>query len=164
MCAHLVVRHTCNVLRKVKWRGGEFLRVLTRDHCIAAICSALICFSIVGCAKGALSSTTPGPTPTPSTSPTPTPTPTGSPTPTPTPSGHSVALSWTPSSSSGVVGYNVYRSSSSAGPFTKVGNATATSFTDVSVQAGQTYFYTVTAVSNANVESTESTLVSATVP
>lgn len=160
------------------------MKVLTKRRYFATIAFLLICFAIAGCAKGTLSSSTnnPAPTPTPNGNPTPTPTPNGSPTPTPTPSGsptptptptasptptpagHSVTLAWNGSSGSGVVSYNVYRSTSASGPFARVGNATGTSFTDTSVQAGLTYFYTVTAVSSANVESTESTLVSATVP
>jgi chitin-binding protein len=63
-----------------------------------------------------------------------------------------------------VVSYNVYRASApSAGP-TKIGNSTGTSFVDSTVQAGQTYYYTVTAVNSANIESPEPAEVAVTVP
>jgi hypothetical protein len=148
----------------VTWCRGEILKVFAKGPCITAVLFGLLCLSIAGCAGGASSTTTPGPTPTPTPGPGPNPTPTPTPSPTPAPSSHSVALSWSPSSSSGVVSYNVYRSSASSGPFTKIGNASATNFTDSSVQSGQTYFYTVTAVDGANVESSEAAPVSATVP
>jgi hypothetical protein len=152
------------------------LRFLTISRLLAVVFFAVLCFSLAGCAGGASSSTTPAPTPTPTPGPGPNPTPTPSPTPgpgpnpsptptpTPGPSGQSVTLSWSASSSSGVVSYNVYRSSASTGPFTRIGNVTSTSYTDASVAAGQTYFYTVTSVNGNNVESAEATPVSATVP
>gem|GEM_PF-1714603 len=67
---------------------------------------------------------------------------------------HTVSLAWT-ASSSNVSGYNVYRSQISGGPYTKL-NAnllSGTSFTDINVQAGNTYFYVTTAVNSSNVES-----------
>ncbi len=78
---------------------------------------------------------------------------------------HSVALSWTPSTST-VVGYNVYRSAVSGGPYSKLdSSAVATDgFTDLAVQAGQTYFYVVKSVTDTGVESADSNQVSATVP
>lgn len=78
---------------------------------------------------------------------------------------HTVTLSWT-ESSSGVSGFNVYRSSTSGGPYTRV-NSTAlsgTSFTDSNVQAGQTYFYVTTAINSSNVESGYSNQAQAIVP
>lgn len=67
----------------------------------------------------------------------------------------SATLSWTASTSSNVAGYNVYRAAVSSGPFTKVNSAlvAGTSYTDSSVQPGQTYYYVVTAVDNNNNES-----------
>jgi hypothetical protein len=78
---------------------------------------------------------------------------------------HSVTLTWT-ASTSVVNGYNVYRSSISGGPYTKLNSTliTATTYDDTSVQAGQTYFYVVTSVDSSNVESANSTEVSATIP
>ncbi len=78
---------------------------------------------------------------------------------------HSVTLSWTASTST-VVGYNVYRGSTSGGPYTLVtGSPVAgTSYTDSTVLAGQTYFYVVTAVDASGNESVYSNEVSAVVP
>jgi HYDIN/CFA65/VesB-like, Ig-like domain len=79
---------------------------------------------------------------------------------------HSVALSWTPNASA-VTGYNVYRSVSSSGPYAKLNSSpnADTAFTDSTVQAGQIYYYTVTAVaSDGNTESSYSSPVSATIP
>ncbi len=60
---------------------------------------------------------------------------------------HSVSLSWTASTSS-VIGYNVYSSRVSGGPYVKL-NPTpmaATTYTDTTVQSDQTYYYVTTAV------------------
>ena len=77
---------------------------------------------------------------------------------------HTVNLSWVASSSTNVVAYNIYRSNASAGPYTKIGNVAGTSYMDSTVQTGQTYFYTVTAVDNANVESAVTGPVTAVIP
>jgi Abnormal spindle-like microcephaly-assoc'd, ASPM-SPD-2-Hydin len=76
-----------------------------------------------------------------------------------------VALRWTPSTSA-VAGYNVYRSEISGGPYTKLDSSlvTADSYTDSSVQSGLTYFYVVTSVTSAGMESADSIQTSATVP
>jgi len=84
--------------------------------------------------------------------------------PPPPPGTHTVDLSWTASSTAGVVSYNIYRSGASAGPYSKIGNSTSTTFTDSTVQGGQTYWYTLTAVDGSNVESATSAPVSATIP
>jgi hypothetical protein len=78
---------------------------------------------------------------------------------------HSVTLSWT-ASTSAVTGYNVYRSSTSGGPYTKMNSTiiAATTYVDSTVISGQTYFYVVTAVDSSNVESANSAEVSAVVP
>jgi hypothetical protein len=78
---------------------------------------------------------------------------------------HSADLSWV-ASTSVVTGYNVYRSTVTAGPFTKLTSSliSALTYTDTSVQAGQTYYYVVTAVNSSNVESVYSNEVSATIP
>jgi chitodextrinase len=60
--------------------------------------------------------------------------------------GTSVALAWDAPSGS-VAGYRVYRGG------TLVGSPTGTTFTDTGLTSAQTYSYTVTAVSPANVES-----------
>lgn len=78
---------------------------------------------------------------------------------------HSVTLTWTASTST-VVGYNVYRSTVSGGPYTKQNSSVnaSTSYVDSAVQAGTTYFYVVTSVDSSGVESADSTEVSVTVP
>lgn len=81
------------------------------------------------------------------------------------PSGqHSVTLNWQPSTSS-VIGYYVYRGSTSSN-MTKLNAAAepSTSFTDSNVASGQTYVYAVTAVDANNVESTYSNEVAVTIP
>jgi fibronectin type 3 domain-containing protein len=78
---------------------------------------------------------------------------------------HVADLSWQASTSS-VAGYNIYRGTVSGGPYTKL-NASligATTYSDTTVQAGQTYYYVATAVDSSNNESTYSTQASAVVP
>ncbi|MGH9356953.1 MAG: choice-of-anchor D domain-containing protein, partial [Terriglobia bacterium] len=71
---------------------------------------------------------------------------------------HSVALTWTTSSSPNVTGYNIYRGTVSGGPYTKLNSSVAggTAYTDTTVQAGQTYFYVTTAVNSQGMESADS--------
>jgi hypothetical protein len=78
---------------------------------------------------------------------------------------HDVALSWT-ASSSGVAGYNVYRSTTSGGPYSRLNGSPGgtTSFSDASVQSGQTYYYVVTGVTSQGAESSYSNQVPAAVP
>src|SRR4051812_34390673 len=81
------------------------------------------------------------------------------------PIAHSVTLNWSASSSSGVVGYNVYRGTTSGGPYTKVGSLVAgTTYTDSNVTAGATYFYCVTAAIGTGTESAYSAQAAATIP
>jgi hypothetical protein len=81
---------------------------------------------------------------------------------------YTVELSWAPSTSSNIVGYNVYRSpfGSACGAYARVNSALnpSTSFGDSSVADGQTYCYVTTAVNSSNQESSFSTPVEATVP
>ena len=77
---------------------------------------------------------------------------------------HSVALSWTPSTSS-VVGYNVYRGTTTGGPYSKITSMNAdTTYVDSSVQSGQTYFYVTTAVDGSGKESANSNQTQAVIP
>ena len=78
---------------------------------------------------------------------------------------HSATINWTASSST-VTGYNVYRGTTSGGPYSKVNSAlvTGTTYTDTSVQASQTYFYVVTSVDSSNIESAFSNEVTAVIP
>ena len=81
---------------------------------------------------------------------------------------HDVILSWTASTTPGVVGYNVYRGTTSGGPYpTQLNSApiNGTTYTDETVQAGRTYYYVVTAVASNDVtQSANSNQVSAAVP
>ena len=78
---------------------------------------------------------------------------------------HSVSLSWS-SSTSTVVGYNIYRSGTSGGPYSRVNSSldSGASYVDSTVQSGQTYFYVTTAVDSTGAESGYSNQVSAIVP
>jgi hypothetical protein len=78
---------------------------------------------------------------------------------------HSVNLSWNPSTS-GAVGYNVYRGGTSGGPYTEINSTLdpSTTYTDNTVLGGQTYYYVSTAVDASGVESGFSNQVKATIP
>lgn len=81
------------------------------------------------------------------------------------PEGHQVTLSWD-ASESPVIGYNVYRSQSLNGPFTRINAALdpSTSYVDTSIAGGQTYFYVTTAVNASSQESAFSNEVEAVIP
>ena len=78
---------------------------------------------------------------------------------------HTVSLSWAASTST-VVGYNVYRGTQSGGPYAVLNSAAdaSTTYTDSTVQAGQTYYYVVTAVDSSGNESVNSNQAQAVVP
>jgi endonuclease I len=75
-----------------------------------------------------------------------------------------VSLAWTGNSESDLAGYNVYRSDTSNGTFTKINSAllNTSAYDDNAVTANSTYFYTVTAVDSSSNESVQSGSVSAT--
>jgi beta-glucanase (GH16 family) len=79
---------------------------------------------------------------------------------------HSATLTWTASTSSGVVGYNVYRGTTSGGPYSMINSVleSSTSYIDQTVQSGMTYYYVVTAVDSSGLESAFSAEVSAAIP
>jgi hypothetical protein len=81
------------------------------------------------------------------------------------PVSHQANLSWSPSTST-VSGYNVYRSSQATTGYTRINSAldTATVFTDSTVSSGKTYFYAVTSIDSAGVESSFSNVVQAVIP
>ena len=81
-------------------------------------------------------------------------------------SSHTVSLSWAPSISAAVIGYNVYRSSVSGGPYTRLNPSVEllTSFADHTVSGGETYYYVVTAIDFGIIESTFSNQASVTIP
>lgn len=83
------------------------------------------------------------------------------------PAAHAATVTWTPSTSSTVTGYLLYRATASGGyttPLTTTISAATTQFVDSTVQAGQTYYYVLTAVDPGNVQSKYSNEVSGTVP
>ena len=68
-----------------------------------------------------------------------------------------VTLSWNASISQ-VTGYNVYRSNKTGGPYARINGRidSATTFTDMTVIPGNTYFYVITAVNSKGQESKHS--------
>jgi hypothetical protein len=79
---------------------------------------------------------------------------------------HSVDLTWTASVSTGVVGYNIYRGTVSGGPYAILNSSPVSpdTYTDSTVQSGQTSFYVVRSVDGSGTESANSTEVSAAIP
>jgi hypothetical protein len=77
---------------------------------------------------------------------------------------YSVNLSW--NGVQDVMGYNVYRSTTASGKYTKINSSVnpTTLFTDTSVASGQTYYYAATSVNSSGQESARSTPVQAVVP
>ncbi len=67
---------------------------------------------------------------------------------------HTVTLNWTASTTSNV-SYNIYRSGTSNGTYTKIGSVGVgvLTYTDSAALAGETYFYVATAVDSNNNES-----------
>lgn len=77
-----------------------------------------------------------------------------------------VNLTWDPSTSKNVVGYNVFRSANSSGPYTQLNSTVdpSTSYTDSTVQAGKTYYYVTTAVNSDGTQSAYSNQSEASIP
>lgn len=81
---------------------------------------------------------------------------------------HSITLTWTYAADSDpAVSFNVYRATVSGGPFTQKLNSTpiplsTLTWSDATGNGGTTYFYVVTAVDAAGVESGDSPQASAT--
>ncbi len=76
----------------------------------------------------------------------------------------SAILHWDLDPGPNLAGYNVYRSTSSGGPFTELnsGPLTTLGYCDLAVSDGQTYYYQVTAVSTSSQTSPPSATVSTT--
>jgi len=74
-----------------------------------------------------------------------------------------IDLTWNAITIPSLSGYNIYRSTSSAGPFTKLNSTVdnVTVYSDFIGSNNQTYYYYVAAISNANVESYQPPIVSA---
>jgi fibronectin type 3 domain-containing protein len=68
--------------------------------------------------------------------------------------------------SSNVAGYNVYRATTSGGPYTKLNPSAVTgvTYTDSTVQSGRTYYYVTTAVDSSSHESAFSNQATAIIP
>jgi len=79
---------------------------------------------------------------------------------------HNVGLSWDPSTTSSVTGYNVYRATSATGSYTRLNSSldSALSYNDNTIQSGKTYYYATTAVDSAGAESSYSNQVQVVVP
>ena len=104
--------------------------------------------------------------PAPAPGPAPAPAPKPSPAPKPAPAvQHTVQLNWN-ASTSAVVGYRVYRSENSGTSYTPLtGEAfDALTYSDTTAASGATYYYVVTAIGAAGVESAHSNQVKAVVP
>jgi Abnormal spindle-like microcephaly-assoc'd, ASPM-SPD-2-Hydin len=82
-----------------------------------------------------------------------------------TSSSHYVSLSWTASTSQGILGYDVYRGTTSGGPYSEIGTVTGTgtTYTDNTVLSGDTYYYVVTTVAGSG-QSNYSNQATASVP
>lgn len=83
------------------------------------------------------------------------------------PLAHSVDITWAASSSTPLQGYNVYRSTVSGGPYTKLSptlSPTTLLFTDTTPLSGKQYFYVVTALNTSGAESSASSEVAVTIP
>jgi hypothetical protein len=80
--------------------------------------------------------------------------------------GHAVTLSWWRANGSAVAGYNIYRGVAPKGPYAKMNTTPhpGATYTDASVQPGQTYFYMTTAVDKKGRESKFSNQVQVNVP
>ena len=78
---------------------------------------------------------------------------------------HTVSLNWDPSTSQ-VNGYNVYRGSTSGGPYAKLNSSPDpnTAFSDGTVASAHTYYYVTTAVNSSGQESSYSNQVQVSVP
>jgi fibronectin type 3 domain-containing protein len=75
-----------------------------------------------------------------------------------------VSLNWNDNGEGDLAGYNVYRSTISGGPYTKLNGSllSSSNYSDNSVTNGTTYYYVVTAVDMSSNESDNSNQVSAT--
>ena len=81
-------------------------------------------------------------------------------------SSHMVDLSWDASTSQDVSGYNIYRSTTSGGPYAKINSVLDpnTVYTDAGVSDGATYYYVTTAVDTSGRESVYSNETQAIIP
>jgi hypothetical protein len=81
--------------------------------------------------------------------------------------GHTARVSWNPSTSTNVVGYYIYRGTTTGGPYSRLNGSSpdqSTTSVDGTVQSGQSYYYVVTAVDMNGFESAYSNEASAFIP
>jgi fibronectin type 3 domain-containing protein len=78
---------------------------------------------------------------------------------------HNVTLTWN-SGDGNAVGYNVYRGTVSGGPYQMINTAldASTSYTDLAVVNGTTYYYVATGVNAKGQESAYSNIGQAVIP
>lgn len=74
--------------------------------------------------------------------------------------GLSVEFAWTANTEPDLAGYNMYRSETDGGPYTKIGSSTTTGYTDSTVEFDIMYYWVVTAFDEAGNESGYSNQVS----
>jgi hypothetical protein len=81
------------------------------------------------------------------------------------PTVYSVDLSWAPSSTPGILSYDVYRGTVAGGPYSFLTSVpvTSVSYVDTTAQVGQIYYYVVTSISANNVQSSYSNVATAIV-
>jgi hypothetical protein len=81
---------------------------------------------------------------------------------------YSVGLTWNPSDSQNITGYNIYRAvyANACGAYAKINSAinSGTSYADASVSPGMTYCYATTAVNSSNQESSYSNQAQVAIP
>jgi centrosomal CEP192-like protein len=83
------------------------------------------------------------------------------------PLAHSVDVTWAASTSTPLQGYNVYRSTVSGGPYTRLSatlSPTTLLYTDTTPLSGKQYFYVVTALNTSGAESAASPEVAVAIP
>jgi predicted phage tail protein len=74
-----------------------------------------------------------------------------------------INLSWTASTDNvGVTGYQIWRASSAAGPFSQIATTTSTTYTNSGLTSGSTWYYYVNATDAAGNISAASNTASAT--
>jgi len=77
---------------------------------------------------------------------------------------HSVKLNWKASTSSGVTGYEVYRSTISGGYYAMLDRVGGLTYTDDRVQSSTTYYYVTRAINGAGEQSKFSNQVQVVIP
>jgi hypothetical protein len=80
---------------------------------------------------------------------------------------YTVNLNWDASTSPDITGYNVYRSTTSGGPYSEIntgGLVASTTYADSTVASGATYYYVTTAVNSSNQQSAYSTQITVQIP